>query len=367
MRIDRVTLTHVRIPLVEAFRISNGVVAEKDAILVMVDADGLTGVGEASPMAGAFYSPETPEGTWDDLAQRIIPAVVSMRPKSLDDVCGVLEAIGGNPFARAGVETAFWDIEAQRRGQPLARLLGGSRTRVDSGLAVGIASTIPELIAMIEHRLADGYKRLKIKVQPGWDLDPLREVRRQFGDIPLMVDANCAYSREHFEHLRRFDEFGMIMIEQPLAKGDLEGHALLQDMIETPVCLDEGAEDPTAVQLAIDIGACRIINIKIQRVGGLRNAVRIHDMCAAAGIPVWAGTMPELGIGGAQTVHLATLPNFRYPTDVQASRRWFVDDVIVPLLEVHDGEIQIPMATGNAYQVAAKVVAKYTVRKEVLV
>jgi O-succinylbenzoate synthase len=249
----------------------------------------------------------------------------------------------------------------------LARLLGGSRTRVDSGLAVGIASTIPELIAMIEPRLADGYKRLKIKVQPGWDLDPLREVRRQFGDIPLMVDANCAYSREHFEHLRRFDEFGMIMIEQPLAKGDLEGHALLQDMIETPVCLDEGAEDPTAVQLAIDIGACRIINIKIQRVGGLRNAVRIHDMCAAAGIPVWAGTMPELGIGGAQTVHLATLPNFRYPTDVQASRRWFVDDVIVPLLEVHDGEIQIPMATGNAYQVAAKVVAKYTVRKEVLV
>jgi O-succinylbenzoate synthase len=232
---------------------------------------------------------------------------------------------------------------------------------------VGRASTIPELIAMIEPRLADGYKRLKIKVQPGWDLEPLREVRREFGDIPLMVDANCAYSREHFEHLRRFDEFGMIMIEQPLAKGDLEGHALLQDMIETPVCLDEGAEDPTAVQLAIDIGACRIINIKIQRVGGLRNAVRIHDMCAAAGIPVWAGTMPELGIGGAQTVHLATLPNFRYPTDVQASRRWFVDDVIVPLLEVHDGEIQIPMATGNAYQVAAKVVAKYMVRTEVLV
>jgi len=366
MRIDRVTLTHVRVPMVEAFRVGNGVIAEKDAILVTVDADGLTGVGEASPMAGACCSPETPERTWNDLAQRIIPAVVSMRPKTLEDVCGVLEAIGGNAFARAGVETAFWDMEAQRRGQPLSRLLGGSRSRVDAGLAVGKAPTIPELLAMIEPRLADGYKQLKIDVQPGWDLEPLRAVRRAFGNIPLMADANCSYSREHLDHLRRFDEFGMSMMEQPLAKDDLEGHALLQTMIDTPVCLDEGAKDPTAVRHAIDIGACRIVNIKIQRVGGLRNAVRIHDMCAAAGVPVWAGTMPELGIGGAQTVHLATLPNFRYPTDVQASRRRFVDDVTVPLLEVHDGEIRLPMATGNAYQVATRVVAKYVVRKEVL-
>jgi O-succinylbenzoate synthase len=367
MRIDRVTLTHVRIPLVEPFRISNGEITEKDGILVFVDADGMTGVGEASPMAGTFYSPETPEGTWDDLKQRIIPAVVSMRPKSLDDVCGVLEAIGGNPFARAGVETAFWDIEAQRRGVPLAALLGGTRGRVEAGLTVGIAPAIPQLLRIIEPRLADGYKRLKVKVQPGWDIEPLREIRRQFGAIPLMVDANCAYTRDHFEHLRRFDEFGMIMIEQPLPKDDLEGHAELQGMIATPVCLDESAEDPAAVHHALEMGACRIINIKIQRVGGLRNAVRIHDLCAAAGIPVWAGTMPELGIGSAQTVHLATLSNFRYPTDVQASRRWFVDDIIAPLIEVHGGEIQLPMATGNAYQVATKVVTRYTVRKEAVV
>lgn len=367
MKIDRITLTHIRIPLVEVFRISNGVVTEKDGILVSVDADGMTGVGEASPMAGTFYSPETPEGTWDDLKQRIIPAVVSMRPKSLDDVCGVLEAIGGNPFARAGVETAFWDLEAQREGIPLARLLGGSRTRIDAGLAVGIAPTIPELLAMIEPRLADGYKRLKIKVQPGWDIEPLREVRRHFGAIPLMVDANCAYSHWHFDHLRRFDEFDLIMIEQPLAREDLEGHAQLQSLLATPICLDEGAEDPAAVQHAIEIGACRIINIKIQRVGGLRNAVRIHDMCAVAGIPVWGGTMPELGIGGAQTVHLATLPNFRFPTDVQASRRWFVEDCISPLLEVHDGQIEIPRGNGNAYQLAPGVVEKYLVRKEVQV
>jgi o-succinylbenzoate synthase len=367
MRIDRITLTQVRLPLVEAFHVGSDAVAEKDGILVVVNADGMTGVGEASPMAGGFPSPESAESTWVDLTQRIIPAVVSMRPRSLEDVCGVLEAIGGIPCARAGVEAAFWDIEAQRMGVPLARLLGGSRARVDASLVVGMAPTIPGLLRMIESRLADGYKRLKIEVRPGWDLEPLREVRRQFGDIPLMADAGCAYTSAHFDHLRRFDDFGMILIEQPLASHDLEGLAELQGMIDTPVCLDEGAEDSATVQHAIDIGACRAVCVSIQRVGGLRNAVRIHDMCAAAGIPVRAGSMPELGIGSAQTVHLATLPDFRHPTDVQASARWLVDDIIVPLLEVHDGEIQLPMATGNAFQVATHVVAKHTVRKEVLV
>lgn len=367
MRIDRVTLTHVRVPLVEPFRSGTGVVAEKDGILVTVIADGIVGVGEASPVNGSLDSAGTPEVTWDDLALRFIPAVVSMRPRSLDEVCGLLEAIGGNPYARAGVETAFWDIEAQQQGVPLGRLLGGHRTRLESGLVVGITQTIPELLTMIEHHCAEGYKRVTIKVQPGWDLEPLREIRRHFGQIPLTVDAQCAYASGHFDHLRRFDEFELMMIEQPLARGDLEGHARLQATIATPVCLDESAEDPATVQHAIDIGACRIVNIKIQRVGGLRNAVRIHDLCAAAGIPVLAGTMPELGIGGAQTVHLATLPNFRYPMDVGSSRRWYVDDVISPLLEVRGGEIQLPLAAGNAYQIAGKAVSKYTVREEVVV
>ena len=366
MRIDRITVTHVRIPLVEPYRISNGAVTEKDGILVSVDADGLTGVGEASPMAGSLCSSATPDGTWDELVLRLIPAVISMHPRTLDDVCGLLEAVGGNPFARAGIETAFWDMEAQRKGIPLAKLLGGSRTRVDSGLAVGITGTIPGLLATIERFLADGYKRVKINVQHGWDIEPLTAIRERFGDIPLMVDANCAYTCADCDHLRTFDAFGLMMIEQPLPKADLEGHARLQSMIDTPVCLDESAEDPATVQHAIDIGACRIVNITIQRVGGLRNAVRIHDLCAAAGVPVWAGTMPALGIGSAQTVHLATLPNFRFPTDVQSSHRWFVDDLIAPLLEAREGEIELPQAAGNAYQVAHNVVEKYTVRKEVV-
>jgi O-succinylbenzoate synthase len=317
-------------------------------------------------MAGSLCSPETPEETWDDLVQRLIPAVISMHPRTLDDVCGLLEAVGGNPFARAGIETAFWDMEAQREGVPLARLLGGVRTRTESGLAVGIADTIPELLATIDRYITEGYKRVKINVRHGWDIKPLTAIRERFGEIPLMVDAECAYTCADYEHLRAFDAFGLVMIEQPLPKTDLEGHARLQSRIDTPLCLDESAEDPLTVQHAIDIGACRIVNIKIQRVGGLRNAVRIHDLCASAGVPVWAGTMPELGIGSAQTLHLATLPNFRFPTDVQSSRRWFLDDLIAPELETHDGEIALPQAAGNAYQVSRRSVEKYTVRKETL-
>jgi o-succinylbenzoate synthase len=367
MRIERVSLTHVRIPLVSPWHSDGTVVGEKDSILVTVQADGLTGVGEASLPNGSFCSPGNAESIWDDLAQRIVPAIVSMRPRTLEDVCGILEAIDGNCYARAGAESAFWDFEAQRVGVSLARLLGGSRTRVETAFVTGIAETIPDLIAVIEAHLADGYKQIKITVRPGWDLEPLGEVRRRFGNVPLMVDANSAYSREHLSHLRRFDDFALTMIEQPLPPGDLEGLAQLQQLLATPICLDEAVDGVATVQHAIDIGACRVVNIKIQRVGGLRNAVRIHDLCAAAGIPVRCGAMPELGVGSAQSVHLATLPNFRYPAEVQASRRHYVEDVILPLLEVHDGEIQLPLAIGNAYQVADKVVSKFMVRREVVV
>jgi o-succinylbenzoate synthase len=367
MRIDRVVLTHVRIPLVTPRRLNGCMVAVKDSILVTVHAEGITGTGEASPADGALCSPGTPGSIWDDLTERIIPAITSMRPRTLEDVCGVLEAIDGNCYARAGAEAAFWDIEAQRVGVPLSRLLGGSRTKVETVLVVGNARTIPELMKIVEPQLEGEYRQLKIMVEPGWDLEPLKEVRRRFGDVPLMVDANGAYSREHFDHLSRFDEYSLTLIEQPLPADDLEGIAQLQELITTPVCLDEAVDDAASVQQAIDAGACRVVNIKVQQVGGLRNAVRIHNICAAAGIPVRCGAMPELGIGGAQSVHLATLPNFRYPAEVQASGLQYVEDLIVPLLEVHGGEIQLPLATGSAYQVANNVVTKYMVRREIVV
>jgi O-succinylbenzoate synthase len=367
MKIDRITLTHIRIPLVEPFRISNGEVAEKDGIIVSVQGEGLTGYGEASPMSGSFYSSDTPESTWADLRERIIPALLLLGPCSIEEVNKVLAGTGANPFARAGCETAFWDLEAQQHGVPLYRHLGGRRAAVECGLAVGIYERIPQLLAAIEKHLSEGYTRLKIKIQPGWDRAPLVEVRRQFGDIPLMVDANGAYRREDWETLKQLDDFDLIMIEQPLGKSDLEGHAQLQAALRTPVCLDESAADAVVLERALRLKACRIVNIKIQRVGGLFEALRVHDLCQKSGIPVWGGTMPELGIGSVQTLHLSTLPGFLFPTDVQSSLRWFLDDCIDPLITVEGGKIRLPESPGNGFRTDLEKMRKYLIQEELFV
>lgn len=364
MSIERIHLTHVQVPLVEPFRISNGVVNEKDGIIVQLHADGLVGVGEASPMSGSFYSHDTPESTWDYLRRILVPLIKQRQPSTVEEVNTLLDEAGGNFYARAGVETAFWDLKAQREGVPLYKALGGTRGEVESGLAVGIYPTIRELLEAIERYLKDGYTRVKIKIQPGWDTEPLNQVRKAFGNITLMVDANCGYSRNDMDHLKELDDFGLLMIEQPLSKEDLEGHAELQKVLTTSICLDEAAKDVPTVERAIHLGSCRIVNIKIQRVGGLKHAVAMHDVCARAGIPVWGGTMPELGIGGAQTVHLATLSNCSFPTDVESSSRWFIDDIIDPPIEVHEGRITIPSGVGNCFQLNKSTLRKYVVREE---
>jgi o-succinylbenzoate synthase len=365
MIIERIALTHVRVPLVEPFRISNGSVSEKDGIIVAITADGVTGYGEASPMSGGFYSEDTPESVWALLTGELIPALCAAPDVTIGSVNRLLDSHKRSPFAGAGIETALWDIEAQKQGKPLCDMLGGKRRPIESGLAVGIYPSIPELLAAIERSMAEGYKRLKIKIQPGWDVEPLTHVRRTFGDVPLMVDANCAYSRGDIDRLRCLDEFGMMMIEQPLHKDDLEGHAALQSVMTTPICLDEGAKDLAAVREAIRLKSCRIVNIKIQRVGGLQNAKAMHDLCADAGIPVWAGTMPELGIGGIQTVHLATLPNFLFPTDVESSHRWFTDDIIRPVIEVRNGIIELADGLGNCHLPDTALMKKFTIDESV--
>jgi O-succinylbenzoate synthase len=365
MNLDRITLTHVRVPLLEPFRISNGSVSEKDGIIVRVHEDGLAGVGEASPMAGSFYSDDTPQSVWDLLKDRLVPAILKARPAGAADAHRVLESLGGSPFARAGIETAFWDLDAQKAGRPLYALLGGTARPIASGLAVGIYDTTAALLGAIEHHMREGYRRVKIKIEPGWDTEPLSEVRRQFGGIPLMVDANCAYRREDIGHLASLDEFGLMMVEQPLPREDLEGHALLQRAMRTPVCLDESAEDIARVKHALALGSCRIVNIKIQRVGGLTNAKAVHDFCAAAGIPVWAGTMPELGIGSVQTLHCATLSGFTFPTDVESSQRWFVEDIIEPPITVEQGAITLPQGSGNCYALSARALERYRVAEQV--
>jgi o-succinylbenzoate synthase len=366
MKIERIELIHVRIPLVDPPGVVEGVNAAKEGILVVVTAEGVSGVGEASPVEESPSSHSMLERTWGDLVQRIIPALVSMRPKSLNDVCGVLEAIDGDASARAGLEGAFWDLESQRMGVSLANMLGGSRRKIEVCLSVGGAATVSDLLRLVEGRMADGYKRLKVAVQPGWDIEPVRSLRRYFGDIPLVVDGNGSYAREHVDHLRSFDEFELAAIEQPFPAFDIEGLARLQGMLSTPVYIDESAWSPLAVLRAIEIGACRGVVVKIQAVSGLRNAVRIHGVCTDAGIPVCAGTLPELGPGTAQAVHLSTLPGFRLPVEVQSSRRWIENDLVEPRIEVREGEIELPLSHGNAFRLADEVVDRYTVHREVV-
>ncbi|MBI4418547.1 MAG: o-succinylbenzoate synthase [Ignavibacteriales bacterium] len=363
MKIDRIVLTHVRVPLVEPFRISSGEVTAKDGIIVAIESDGLTGYGEASPMAGSFYSSDTPESVWNDLAIALVPSVLRNPPTLVAELQEILNRAGGSPFARAGIETPFWDLEGQRMGKPLWELLGGRNSPVESGLAVGIYPTIDRMLGVIDRCMREGYRRIKIKIQPGWDLVPLEAVRSRFPDIPLMVDANCAYTQKDVPHLKHLDRFGLTMIEQPLPKNDLEGHAKLQKEIQTPVCLDESADDIQSIQQAIRFGACRIVNIKIQRVGGLANAKAIHDLCQANNIPVWAGTMPELGIGGVQTLHLATLENFRFPTDVESSSRWFTEDIVEPPLQVTNGLLRVAPGPGNGHRVNAEAIRRWTIRE----
>jgi o-succinylbenzoate synthase len=357
MQLRSITLTWVRVPLLEPFRISSGSVAEKDAIAVRLESDGFTGWGESSPMAGSFYSTDTPDSCWSELCGVIAPAALQRDLSPGDELPGA-------HFASVGIETALWDIEAQRQGIPLHKLLGGTRDRVDAGLAVGLYEDTSQLLRTIERHLAAGYKRVKIKIARGADVGLVRAVRTAFGDdLPLMVDANGDYTLEDADVFRRLDEFNLMMIEQPLAGSMLEESAELQRQLRTPICLDESLEDLAAMQRAISLGSLRIANIKIQRVGGFGNARRIYDLCRAHNLGIWIGTMPELGIGQAQGAALSALPGCSFPTDVEASARWFCDDIIDPWLEIEGGMIAMPMAAGLGYRVDPDKLARYKVQE----
>ena len=356
---QKITLRRVQIPFLEPFRISNGSVAVKDSIIVEVQAGTVTGFGEASPMSGSFYSPETPESTWQALGTWLIPAILG-RPFST----ALPDDDPREPFARAGLEGALWDAACQLEQKPLCRMLGSDFRPIPSGVAIGIFDTIEELLERVSRYVAEGYQRVKIKIQPGWDVEPVRAVREGLGAIHLMVDANAAYTIADLPVFQELDRFGLIMYEQPLAKGALEDMAELQRRVRTPVCADESAESATALEDMIKLGSARIINIKIQRVGGLAPARAMHDRASAAGLGCWLGTMPELGIASAQGLHLATLRGFIYPTDVEASRRWYADDLIDPLLEINGrGFLAIPPGQGSGFTVNKDKLERYTIQK----
>jgi O-succinylbenzoate synthase len=365
MRCQLIRLHWIRIALHEPFRISNGVVSERDAILVEIEADGATGWGEAAPMPGSFYSNDTPESTWEFLRRRLIPSFLEHPLVDAKQLSDWLEGFNGQPFAKAGLEGAVWDLAANVEAKPLWQMLGGSNCPIESGAAIGLMATTQELLKRVEQFLAEGYRRLKIKIEPGRDIELVRAIRGRFGDIPLMVDANASYTLEHIQIFGELDRFGLMMIEQPLAREAIAEHAELQKQLRTPICLDESAESIPAIEEIIRMRSGRILNIKVQRMGGLWQARRAHDLAQKAGIPCWMGTMPELGVASAQGLHLATLPNFTLPSDIEASVRWYTDDIISPQIEISgQGFIQLPDGPGMGYAVDRRKVEQYRLRLE---
>ncbi len=363
MVLSAIRLHWIQIPLHEPFRISSGEVSIRDAILVELEGDGKVGWGEASPVAGSFYSAETPESTWELLRNRMVPSFLvqpELDPRRCFDR---LDEFPGEPFAKAGLEGAVWDLWAKENSKPLWAALGGKKRPIASGLAIGLMPTNAMLLDRVERFLGDGYLRIKIKIEPGSDVELVKKIRERFGDIPLMVDANAAYRLDDWPIFEELDGLGLLMIEQPLAREALKEHAELQRRLRTPICLDESADGSGSIQAIIRLRAARILNIKVQRLGGLWPAREAHDAAQAAGIPCWLGTMPELGIASTQGLHLATLPNFKYPSDVEASARWYVDDIITPPIEVSaNGLIHLPDGEGMGCRVDLEKVAHYRIQ-----
>jgi len=367
VKIERLELRLLELPLVHFFETSFGRVDDKHFILVRADGDGTSGYGECVADIDPYYSAETNETAWHIISEFIAPRVLGVELAHPRDVFPALKAIRGHNMAKAAVEMAAWDLYARQRREPLWRTLGGVRDRIASGVSVGIQPSLADLAANVERELAAGYRRIKIKVKPGWDLDPVRTIRERFGSIPLMVDANAAYTAGDAEHLARLDDYGLMMIEQPLDYDDIAEHARLQRRLKTAICLDESIKSPGVAREAIAAGACRIINIKPGRIGGFGESIRLHDLCAGHGIPVWHGGMLESGIGRAANIHLSTLPNFTLPGDVAASKRYFSPDLIEPPIEVAaDGTIAVPNDYGLGVAIRDDRVERATRRRTTL-
>ena len=347
IRVDRLELRLLRLPLVAFFETSFGRSYDRTFLLVTLGDGGIDGLGECVADANPFYSAETTATAWHIIKDFIAPFVLGRSFDHPRDVYPALRSIRGHQMAKAAVEMAAWDLAARKAGAPLHTILGGTRTSIESGVSIGIQDSLEQLADKIETERAAGYRRIKIKVKPGWDVNAVEMVRSRFGDIPLMVDANAAYTLDDAPHLAALDRFGLMMIEQPLEYDDLRDHAALQRRIRTPICLDESIHTVRSAAEAIAIGACRIINIKPGRVGGHGESIRVHDEAAAHGIPVWHGGMLESGIGRAHNIHLSTLPNFTLPGDIAASRRYYAPDLIEPGIEVRaDGTIAVPDGPG---------------------
>jgi len=366
--VRRVELRQIRLPLLNPFETSVGRTTERHMILVRVeDSDGVEGWGECVADDDPYYSEEWTGSAWLVLERFLVPLIAGTSMDSAETVPQRLAHIRGNRMAKAAIETACWDLEARRRGLPLWKLLGGSREEIACGVSVGLQHSTEALLEKIEHELASGYQRIKIKIKPGSDLALVEKVRERYPDIALMVDANSAYRLEDAPLLRQLDRFRLMMIEQPLAHDDIADHARLQKQLDTPICLDESIRSAADARHALELGACRVINMKLGRVGGYVEARLIEQVCRERGIPVWCGGMLEAGIGRAHNIALSTLACFVLPGDVSASKRYWEEDIIDPPVTVSKrGTITAPAGPGIGFAVRADRIEALTIRRKLI-
>ena len=367
MRIDAIILRELHLPLVRPFETSFGVTRNRRILLAEVQSEGLTGWGECTAGERPFFSAESTDTAWAVITQELGPMLAAASPEHGGECPKLFKQVRGNPMARATLENAIWDLEAQREGISLSRLLGGVRETIPCGVSLGIQPSIPELLAVIERELAAGYQRIKLKCKPGWDTEVFERVCNRWPGIMLSCDANSAYRLGDADHLVEFEAFDLLMIEQPLWHDDFYYHSMLQKRLETPICLDESIRNRRDALAAIEMGSCRIINIKLGRVGGFSEAIAVHNAAQERGIPVWCGGMLEAGIGRAHNIALSTLENFTLPGDVSASARYWAEDIVEPEITVSKaGEIAIPDTPGRGYEVKTDLVERLTVRKETI-
>ena len=365
MRIDAIFLRELRLPLVQPFQTSFGTTTERRILLIELRGEGLSGWGECVAGEHPFFSDETIDTAWHVIYHELAPALASADPEHGGKCPGIFRQVRGHRMAKAALENAVWDLEAQMKEVPLAKLLGGSRETIACGVSIGIQPSMEKQMAEVAKEVAAGYQRIKLKCKPGWDVKMLEAVRAHWPEIELSVDANSAYRMKDFDHIIAFDEFSLLMIEQPLWYDDFYFHSMLQKRLTTPICLDESIRNRRDALAAIDMESCRIINIKVGRVGGFSEAIAVHNAAQERGVPVWCGGMLETGIGRAHNIALSSLDNFSLPGDVSASKRYWKEDIIEPEVTVSPmGEITVPDTPGRGFEVRTDLIEKLTVRRE---
>jgi O-succinylbenzoate synthase len=366
MRIESIELRHIKMELVSPFVTSMGTEYDEEHILVRVEGEGITGWGESVAEGTPFYSYETVQTAWHILKDFLIPSVLGKDLKDVAEAIALYAKVRGHMMAKAGLEAALWDAFAKSQNISLSKMLGGTRPKVDVGVIIGIQSSESDLIKKVEGYLAEGYKRIKIKISPGLDMQFIRALRKEFPGLLLQVDANSAYTLDDTSLFKKMDEYDLSLIEQPLGYEDIFDHSKLQRELKTPICLDESIHSLDDTRAAIELGNCRIISIKPGRVGGFTESKLIHDYCASMKIPVWHGGMLESGIGHAGNVALASLSNFTLPGDISASKRYYKEDIVEPEFVVNpDGTMDVPVMPGIGVGVNMKMLEKVTVYKEI--